>query len=352
MINLVSTSDKIQLTPSSTSALEVRVDFIEATLASGIIQADTFKPDNQRTAFSAASVADILTAPAANRVRNPQHITVRNTGATNPALNTVLVEAVNAAGNVDIFNVPLAVGEWLTWNETGVLFVYATDGSVKSSSGPGRYLRTNVLTSGTTYTTGADCSKIRVVLLAGGGAGGGAATVASGGGAGGGGSAGGYATKTFDVSPSTGYTYAIGAAGSPGAAGANAGGAGGDTTFAVGATTVTAKGGPGGTGMASGTTVLAALGGAPAAISTNGDVNGSGMPGNPGIRLSGTVGVSGAGGDAGTFGAGDAGRITQGNGAAGIGRGAGGSGGLTLNAGAATSGGAGTAGQVIVEEYA
>lgn len=133
MINLISTSDKIQLTPSSTSALEVRVDFVEATTASSVIQADTFVPGNQRTAFSAATVADILTAPATNRCRNVKLIVVKNSGATNPATNTVLCEVVNAAGNCDLFNVPLAVGEWLTWNETGVLFVYAIDGSVKSA---------------------------------------------------------------------------------------------------------------------------------------------------------------------------------------------------------------------------
>lgn len=130
MINLISTSDKVQLTPSSTSALEVRTDWVEATTASGIITADTFKPDNQRTTFSSAVAADIISAPAANRCRNVKFISVHNTGA---ASNTVLCEVVNAAGNADLFNVPLAAGEWLTWNETGVLFVYATDGSVKSS---------------------------------------------------------------------------------------------------------------------------------------------------------------------------------------------------------------------------
>lgn len=130
MINLISTSDKIQLTPSSTSALQVRVDYVEATTATSIIQADTFVPGNQRTAFSSAVAADILTAPAANRVRNAKLIVVRNTGA---ASNTVLCEVVNAGGNVSLFNVPLNAGEWLTWNETGVLFVYAIDGSVKSS---------------------------------------------------------------------------------------------------------------------------------------------------------------------------------------------------------------------------
>lgn len=121
----------------------MRVDWVEATSSSGIITADTFKPDNQYTTFTAASVADILSAPATNRVRNVKLIVVQNTGAANPASNTVLCEVVNAGGTVPLFNVPLAVGEWLTWNETGVLFVYATDGSVKSSGQDIHFIASN-----------------------------------------------------------------------------------------------------------------------------------------------------------------------------------------------------------------
>jgi hypothetical protein len=351
VINLISTSDKIQLTPSSTSTLEVRTDWVEATLASGIIQADTFKPDNQRTSFTTAAVADILSAPAANRVRNAKLIVVRNTGAANPALNTVLCEVVNAAGNVDLFNVPLAVGEWLVWNETGVLFVYAVDGSVKSSAGPGRYLRSTMLTSGTTYNTGADCSKIKVKLVGGGGGGGGCSSVAAAASAGGGGGSGGYAEKTFDVSPSTAYTYAIGAAGT-GTSGA-AGGNGGDTTFAVGATTVTAKGGSGAPLATALTTLSAYAGGAGGTVSTNGDLNGSGAPGEPGVTLivATPIVASGNGGSSEMAGGGGKGITAVGAGNAGVGPGAGG-GGAATGASTARAGGAGTAGAILVEEYA
>lgn len=350
ILNLVSTSDKVQLTPSSTSALEVRVDFIEATTASGIITADTFKPDNQRTVFSTAVVADILTAPAANRVRNPQHITARNTGATNPALNTVLVEVVNAAGNADLFNVPLAVGEWLTWNETGVLFVYATDGSVKSSAGPGRFLRRNLLVSGTSYTTGADCSKIKITVIGGGGGGGGCSSVAAAAAAAGGGGSGAKAEKTFDVSPSTAYAYTIGAAGAAnsGAAGGN----GGSSTFVVGATTVTAPGGTGGPLATAATTLTARAGGDGGALATNGDHNKGGNPGAYGVVLivATPIVASGSGGS-GAYGDGGLGLVAVGAGNAGTGNGAGGSGSAT-GASAVRAGGAGSVGCCVVEEYA
>lgn len=350
LINLISTSDKIQLTPSSTSSLEVRVDFMEATTASGVITADTFKPDNQRTAFSTASVADILSAPASNRVRNAKLIVVRNTGATNPALNTVLCEVVNAAGAVDLFNVPLAVGEWLTWNETGVLFVYATDGSVKSSAGPGRFLRRNILTSGTSYTTGADCSKIKVTVIGGGGGGGGCTSVASAAAAAGGGGSGAKAEKTFDVSPSTAYTYAIGSggAGNSGAAGSD----GGSSTFAVGATTVTAPGGKGAPVATAATTLTARAGGDGGATATNGDHNKGGNPGTYGVVLivAGPIVASGSGGS-GVYGDGGLGLVAVGNGNAATGNGGGG-GGAATGASTVRTGGAGSGGVIIVEEYA
>lgn len=350
MINLISVSDKIQLTPSSTSELEVRVDFIEATLATGIIQADTFVPSNQRTGFTTAVLADILTAPAANRVRNAKLIVVTNTGATNPAANTVRGEVVNAAGTVDLFKVTLAVGEWLIWNENGVLFVYAVDGSVKSSAGPGRYLRSNVLTTGTSYSTGADCSMIKVKLQGGGGGGGGCTSVASAAAAAGGGGGGGYAEKTFPVSPSTAYAYTIGAAGAGNSAAA--GGNGGSTTFVVGATTVTAPGGTGGPQAVAATTLTARAGGAGGAVSTNGDVNTAGMPGEPGtVLIVATPIVASGNGGSSQFGGGGLGLVAAGAGVAGTGAGAGG-GGSATGASAARAGGAGTAGQIIVEEYA
>ena len=86
----------------------------------------------------------------------------------------------------------------------------------------GRYLGSTILTAGTTFTTGPNTNTIFVRVQAGGGGGGGVAANAAGNGTvGGGGAAGGYAEKTFAVTPNTTYTYAIGAAG---IAGVNTGG--------------------------------------------------------------------------------------------------------------------------------
>lgn len=348
MLNLISTSDKVQLTTSSTATLEVRTDFVEATTASGVIQADTFVPSNQRAAFSTATTADILSAPASNRVRNAKLIVIRNTDAA--AANTVRAEVVNAAGNVDLFNVTLAAGEWLIWNETGVLFVYATDGSVKSSAGPGRFLRRNFLTSGTSYTTGADCTKIKVVVIGGGGGGGGCTSVASAAAAAGGGGSGAKGEKTFDVSPSTAYTYAIGGggAGNSGGAGSN----GGASSFTVGATTVSAPGGLGGPVGTAATTLVARAGGDGGGTATGGDHNKGGNPGAYGVVLiTATPIVASGSGGSGMYGDGGLGLVAVGNGNAATGNGAGG-GGSATGASAVRTGGAGSGGVIIVEEYA
>lgn len=215
----------------------------------------------------------------------------------------------------------------------------------------GRFLKTTVLTSGTSHTVSGATRTIFVRVQAGGGGGGAIATALSSGGGGGGGSAGGYAEKTFTVTPNTAYTYAIGAAGAAGTAGGN-GGVGGVSTFAVGAVTVTANGGLGGIGGTAVAQVQAFLGGASPAVSTSGDVNGGGAPGGYGLslRANGVAAVSGAGGSC-LFGAGGNSVNTQSVGAAGIGKGAGGSGACLLSGGASVDGGAGLAGIIVVDEY-
>lgn len=213
----------------------------------------------------------------------------------------------------------------------------------------GLLLSVSVLTSGTTFTTGPNTNTIKLRLVGGGAAGGGGASALVNGAAGAGGGAGAYAEKIFTVTPSTGYTYGIGAGGTPGAAGNNPGGNGGNTTFTVGATTVTAPGGAGGAGMAA-VTLGNSQGGAGGAIATNGDLNSGGECGECGIQLSATIGNAGRGGGC-QFGAGGQSRITAGAGNAAVGFGSGGGGGLVLNNSGSVAGGAGAAGVIIVEEY-
>jgi hypothetical protein len=218
----------------------------------------------------------------------------------------------------------------------------------------GTFIGVRVLTSGTTYTPTSGTTKIVVFLQGGGGGGGGGGAGSSAIGLSGGGGSGAYAIKYVTNVQST-YTYAIGAAGTAGSGAAN-GGNGGSTTFATNAgstpasTTITAPGGSGGINLASGTSNITTLGGAGATVATNGDLNEGGQPGNWGLRISGTVGISGIGANS-NFGTGGNAVNTSVNGNAATGFGAGGGGALKSGTGAVTDGGVGTAGVIVVYEY-
>jgi hypothetical protein len=205
-----------------------------------------------------------------------------------------------------------------------------TDGTVASwasITAAGKLLRApQVLTSGTTYTTPANCTSIYVEAIGGGGGGGGTSSA----GAGGGGGAGGYCAKYFTVVAAVSYTYAIGAGGA-------ANSAGGSTTFTVGGTTITAGGGARG---------LTESNGGAGGTCTNGDMNIAGGGGGGG-RNQGIYDPPGGAGGNSFFGGGAPGPSNS-NGFAGT-SGGGGSGG---SSGSSTrSGGAGGAGLIRIWEF-
>jgi len=166
-----------------------------------------------------------------------------------------------------------------------------------------------ILTSGTSYTTPANCTKIYVEIVGGGGGGGSASNGAGGG-------AGAYCAKYFTVTASTAYTYAIGQGGSSDNAGTS-------TTFTVGGTTITAGGG------SQGSNGLNASGGT-GGTATNGDINVGGGGGQSSMQYSTSYfgGVGGASffggggkspsGAALAYGAGGAGQGGSGSGANGV----------------------------------
>lgn len=255
----------------------------------------------------------------------------------------VLVEVSEGTANADkAFE--LTTNAPITLDSTALTFAL-------QSAGEGLIRAPQVIASGVgqTYTPPANCTRIIVECLAGGGGGGGSATAGGSSGGGGGGAAGGYARKYYATAGAT-FTYTVGVKGAGGAAGNNPGTAGSDTTFTDGATLVTAKGGGGGAGSAGSATIVSVLGGA-GVVSTNGDENGAGENGDPGLVLTATLAHGGKGGSAGRFGCGGNGRITQGAGNNAVGRGSGGGGAAMLNAGAAVAGGDGTDGVIVIHEY-
>lgn len=145
-----------------------------------------------------------------------------------------------------------------------------------------------ILTSGTSYTTPSNCTKIYVELVGGGGGGGTSP--------GGGGGGGGYSAKYFTVISSTAYSYAIGTGGAVNTSGGN-------TTFTVGATTITGGGGSAG---------AAGAGGGGGGTGSGGDLNIVGGGGGPGGVANYPLYLAGNGGSS-FFGGGGSGATSQSN---------------------------------------
>jgi len=200
-----------------------------------------------------------------------------------------------------------------------------------------------VFTSGTaqTYTRPSNVTSILVEVLGGGGGGGGGTGNGTGTGVAGGGGSGGYA-RLWIAAAASSYTYTVGALGAGGVAGNNKGSTGGTTTFGA---SLQATGGVGGNGMATTTAALTASGGS-AGVGSNGDFNASGNPGGYSVCLVGSTGNA-------QFGRG--GSSIYGGGANTVGGNAGnyGSGGAGAFATAANAaGGNGSAGLIVVWEFA
>jgi hypothetical protein len=231
------------------------------------------------------------------------------------------------------------------------LAVDATGNVIETTAGSssGTLIGIRVLTSGTSYTPTSGTASISIQLIGGGGGGGGVTGANNNVGAGGGGGSGSYVIKYVTGVGSGPHTYAIGAGGTAGANTGGTGGNGGSTTLTIGATTYTAPGGSGGIGQTAGTAVAIVLGGNGGTGGTNGDINGAGGAGSTGLRLSGTVGSSGAGASS-ILGGGANALNTAGAGNAATGFGSGGSGGLST-ANTARTGGAGSSGVIIIYEY-
>lgn len=273
------------------------------------------------------ATATILTDAAAVSVNQG------GTGLNSLTLNSLLVGA--GTSNVT-FITPGGDGSLLQSN--GTAWVTASGGVL---------FNRQTLTAGTTYTPTAGTKEILIRMWGGGGGGGGCNAAA--GCAGGGGGSGGYAEYYLaNVSGTYAYTIGGGGAGNIGASGS----AGTNTTFNTGATTITAFGGAGGTFTAGSAAIKFMPGGAGGVVSTNGHVNGAGVPGDDGMTSTvNTVVMSGEGGSTALGGAGS-GRNTTGTGNAAVANtGSGGGGGAKTAAAGTNAGGAGAAGIIIITEF-
>jgi hypothetical protein len=345
VILLTSTSDLLELVTGSTQTIHAHCSYVD-------VSGDTVTPGRLNNIISTATTTNIVASLAASTQRNVKFVSIQNTSSTTS--ESVTVQHTDGTNVVQLIAITLQPGYTLIYNDLSGWMQMDASGGILDVPLTGRWLATTLLTTTTSanFTTGGSTHTIRIRGVAGGGGGGGCASVAAAAGAAGGGGAGSYAEAVFAVAPNTAYAYQCGAAGtgSSGAAGNN----GSNSTFTVGSTTVTCNGGTGGplcTPVTSGN-VLTVLGGAGGVVSTNGNVNGAGAPGDPGILIleSTPVFVAGCGGST-IFGGGGGSITAAATGTAAIGYGAGGGGSCT-GASTARAGGTGVQGIWIVDEFA
>jgi hypothetical protein len=337
VILLTSTTDLLEVVTSGAQTVHVQASYVD-------LSGSTVTPGRLNTIISSATTTTVVGSPAASTQRTVKFLSIQNTSGTS---ETVTVEHTDGTNVIQLQKLTLLAGYTLVYNEGSGWTLYDGSANIQMSQGSGRFLKRTVILNGTTtFTTSPNTNSIIARMVAGGGQGGGAPAVA--GECGSGGGAGSYAEWQVAVSPSTGYTVAVGAGGSTSGTGA-AGQTGGVTTFAVGATTVTCNGGVGGN---PGTSIaLGVLGGAGGAVSTNGTLNAPGAAGEPNI-CTGTAADNRSGGGANSqFGNGGAPLFeasgTTGNAAGGFGAGGGGA----STTGTAEKGGTGSNGVIIVDEY-
>lgn len=292
------------------------------------------------------TINQILFSSAANAVTG---ITTANNSilATNasgvPALTTTMPTAVQ-----------LSVSNYNSGTGASSTTYLSGSGTWTTPSGAGGIVSVTVLTGSGTYTVPAGVFFIDVQVQGGGGGGGSAvisAAAPSAQGAGGGG--GGYCRKLITTTPTSTFSYAVGAVGAGGlSSGINSGSTGGTSTFGTSLLTATGGTGGGGSGDAnpSNTMIVPGSGG----TATGGDIN---LPGGQGQfgYYSPTIAAFGLGqgGDCqlgrgapvGNYSAAFFTGVAAGN------YGGGGGGGYGGTSGVALAGGAGGIGTIIITAY-
>jgi hypothetical protein len=116
MLNLAATTDSLQVQTDSTTATAVHASYADFNTSTQAVGAG-----RQNTSFASATTSDVVSAPAANVVRNIKGVTIRNTSASSVVVATVLF---NQNGTTfELIKATLQAGEQLQYTETTGWFV-------------------------------------------------------------------------------------------------------------------------------------------------------------------------------------------------------------------------------------
>tara|TARA_R100000654_G_scaffold9025_2_gene20947 strand:+ start:9516 stop:11081 length:1566 start_codon:yes stop_codon:yes gene_type:complete len=303
-------------------------------------------------------ITGTTTAAAINASGNIGGVNLTASGTLNVTGNTTLTGSLTADG-LAYPTTDGSAGQFLKTDGSGTL----SFGSVATSDAGLQSMQ--VFTSNGTYTRPTGITKVKVTVIGGGGGGGGSRSQSGNGEtiavAGGGGGGGATAIKIIDVSSISSTAVTVGPVGSAGPSSGGNGGTGGTSKFGGDSDShqVTAAGGaPGGGESKNNTGIANKAGGSGGSTTSGATLSIVGSDGSPGVVTT-NSGISGQGGASFMGGGGAGSSIVSTNssssGLAGNNFGGGGSGGISKAEDGAThnaAGGAGSAGVVIVEEFA
>ena len=108
MLNLVLTTDKLQLVTSAAVTVDVHASFAD-------LSGTTVTPGKQNTAISTAATTDIVASPGASTVRNVKTLHIRNKHASSPVDVTVVYDA--NATDYELHKATLNAGNMLEYVE-------------------------------------------------------------------------------------------------------------------------------------------------------------------------------------------------------------------------------------------
>lgn len=121
MLLLASTSDKLQVTTSSTANTDVHADYVDFSTGS--------VPDRKNTAIASATTTDVVLSPAASTIRTVKTLTIRNRHAS--TAQDVTVIHTDGTTAVELIKATLNAGDALHYDEGTGFTVRDNFGRVK-----------------------------------------------------------------------------------------------------------------------------------------------------------------------------------------------------------------------------
>src|SRR5262245_39463771 len=99
MINLTTTSHKIQIATGTTANIDVHASWMDGPIP--IVNGASYTPGDKDTLINTATTTDVVLSPPANQVRNVKALIVRNAHSSNS--NSVQISHTNGTQTVKLW---------------------------------------------------------------------------------------------------------------------------------------------------------------------------------------------------------------------------------------------------------